>query len=204
VIALVAGGPPALSRAVEGAEDDREAGERAVLDARLGPLDLLVGVSASGRTPFVLAALATARERGARTALVACDVGARVVLVDHHVVLETGPEPLVGSTRLKAATATKLVLNAMTTGAMALTGKVHGDLMVEVAPSNEKLLSRARRIVCELAHVEGEEAARLLDLSGGEVKVAVVMGALGLTREGAKARLGKAGGFLRRVLEGRP
>ncbi len=199
VIALMAGGERAFTRAVEGAEDDRAAGTRAVEEARVDGRDLLIGVTASGRTPYVLAALAEARARGAKTALVACSPPGEE-LADALVLLETGPEALAGSTRMKAGTATKIALNAITTGAMVLSGRVHGNLMVDVAPTNAKLRDRAERIVSEIAGVERTRARELLERSGGEVKTAVVAGKLGLTAEAARERLKTAGGRLREAL----
>jgi N-acetylmuramic acid 6-phosphate etherase len=199
VIALLAGGDGALMKAVEGAEDDREAGARAVDEARAGAHDLVVGVTASGRTVFVLGALERARARGARTAIVACDAAARAA-ADHAVILDTGPEALSGSTRLKAGTATKIVLNAITTGAMALLGKVYGDLMVDVAPTNEKLVARATRIVAEIAVVDDATARGFLDRAGREPKTAIVMARLGLDAAAARERLARVNGSLRRAL----
>jgi len=199
VVALLAGGSRAFMEAVEGAEDDADAGARDISSIGAGPSDLVIGVTASGRTPYVLAALERARELGAGTALVACSPSpARADLV---VLLETGPEALSGSTRLKAATATKVVLNAVTTGAMVLLGKVHGNLMVDVAPSNAKLRDRAARIVAEIAGVGRERALELLESARGEVKTAVLAARLGLSPEAARARLAAARGVLRRALE---
>lgn len=198
VIALIAGGEGALLKAVEGAEDDREAGMHAVESARVGARDLVIGVTASGRTPFVLGALDRASALGAKTSIVCCD--ASPAKVDHAVVLATGPEALSGSTRLKAGTATKLVLNAVTTGAMAMLGKVHGDLMVDVAPTNAKLVARARRIVAEVARIDVDEAGALLERAGREPKTAIVMARLGLDAAAARERLARAGGWLRRAL----
>ena len=198
VIALMAGGEKAFTVAVEGAEDDGPRGAREVREARVGARDLVIGVTASGRTPYVLAALAEARTLGARTAIVACS--APSASVDATVLLETGPEVLAGSTRLKAGTATKVALNAITTGAMVLAGRVHGNLMVDVAPTNEKLRDRARRIVSEIAGIDGDSAGRLLEEARGEVKTAIVMARLGLAPGPARERLRQAGGFLRKAL----
>jgi len=201
VVAVIAGGPDALLQAREGAEDDRAAGGAAARDLDPGPADLFVGVSASGRTPWVLAAVEAAAAAGARTGLVVCaPPPAGAPPVDLAVVLDTGPEALAGSTRLKAGTATKCVLNAITTGAMARCGKVLDDLMVDVAPTNAKLRRRAARIVSAL--VPGADARRLLEAAGWEVKAAVVMGRRGLDAEGARERLAAAGGHLRRALDG--
>ncbi|MBI3723361.1 N-acetylmuramic acid 6-phosphate etherase [bacterium] len=202
VRSLLAGGSRAFMEAVEGAEDDGGAGSRDVSSLGTGTRDLVIGVSASGRTPYVLAALERARALGAKTVLVACSP--TDALVDRKVVLETGPEAIAGSTRLKAGTATKVVLNAITTGAMVLLGKVHGNLMVDVAPTNAKLRERAARIVSEIAGVEREKALALLEETRGEVKTAVLVARLGLSPERARSRLEAAGGVLRRALEAAP
>jgi N-acetylmuramic acid 6-phosphate etherase len=198
VIALMAGGEGAFVRAVEGAEDDAGAGSRGVRDASVGPRDLVIGVTASGRTPYVMGALTEARARGAKTALVACS--ASRADVDVTVLLATGPEALAGSTRLKAGTATKITLNAITTGAMVLWGRVHGNLMVDVAPTNAKLRDRARRIVSEIAAVSLADAETFLAKTGGEVKTAIVSSKLGLPVDAARAKLAAAGGILRKAL----
>lgn len=201
VIALMAGGERAFTQAVEGAEDDRPQGARDARAADVGPLDFMIGVTASGRTPYVHGALGEARARGAKTALVACATPLeRPGDFDALVVLETGPEALTGSTRMKAGTATKIALNAITTGAMVLWGRVHGNLMVDVAPTNAKLKARARRIVSEIAEVGLTDAGTYLDRAGGEVKTAVVMAKLKLTPEAARERLRAAKGFLREAL----
>lgn len=202
VVALLAGGSQAFMKAVEGAEDDREQGRRDALAANVEPRDLVIGVTASGRTPYVLGVLDAARDRGARLALVACSPPPAGLALDSLVLLDTGPEALAGSTRLKAGTATKVVLNAVTTGAMVLLGKVHGNLMVDVAPTNRKLRDRAKRIVREIAGVADDAAAAALEAAGGHVKPAVLVARLGLTPAEARARLEKAQGFLRRALEG--
>ncbi len=198
VIALMAGGEGAFVRAVEGAEDDSLAGSRAVRDARVGPRDLVIGVTASGRTPYVLGAIAEARTRGAKTALVACSPSRAET--DVTVLLETGPEALAGSTRMKAGTATKITLNAITTGAMVLWGRVHGNLMVDVAPTNAKLRDRAQRIVSEIAGVSLADAETILAKTGGEVKTAIVVSKLALSPEAARSKLDAAGGILRKAL----
>lgn len=168
VIALVAGGPRALRRAVEGAEDDRAAGVRAVAAARVGARDLAVGVSASGTTPFVLAALAEARRRGARTALVTSNPDAHPA-VDLRVLLDTGPERIAGSTRMKAGTAAKMALGLLTSAAFVRLGAVRRGRMVALRPTSEKLRRRAVRNVAELAGVGGAAARRLLAAAGWDV-----------------------------------
>jgi len=155
VVAVVAGGAAALRRSVEGAEDDGPAAARALGRLRVGAKDLVVGIAASGVTPFVAAGLAAARSAGATTALVSCAPSA--IPVDHRVVIDTGAEVLAGSTRLKAGTATKLALNAISTAAMVRLGKCYGPRMVDLRPTSAKLRARARRLVAELT---GKPASR--------------------------------------------
>lgn len=197
--AVMAGGPEAVFLSREGAEDREEQGRRE--GRRLRSRDLLVGVSASSVTPFVRGALAAARKRGARTVLVTCASGRPLGrLADVVVALRSGPEVLTGSTRLKAGSATKAALNAMTTAAMVRLGKVYENLMVDLKPTSAKLRDRARRIVAAAAGVAGAEAARLMAAAGGETKTAIVMGRLGLPASAARARLARARGHVRRAL----
>ena len=199
VRAVMAGGEGAVFRGVEGAEDDEENGRREA--SGLKPPDLLVGISASSVTPFVRGALATARESGVGTVLVTCAPGRGLGrLADVVVAIASGPEVLTGSTRLKAGSATKAALNAITTAAMVRLGKAYDNLMVDLRPSNAKLKDRARRIVAAAARVDGDEAGRLLSLAGGEVKTAIVMGGRGVSADGARARLSAAKGHVRRAL----
>ena len=197
----IAGGPEALVRSVEGAEDSLELGRAAVAD--VSAKDIVLGIAASGRTPFVHAALAEARARGAATVMLACvpfalvpdgaDVSIRVV---------TGPELLTGSTRLKAGTATKLVLNRVTTLAFARLGKVHGNLMIELdTRGNQKLRARGLRILQRLTGLDSAAAEELLTRARGRVKPAVLMQLACLELSAAEARLGAHGGSLRRALE---
>ena len=172
VVALVAGGARALRRAVEGAEDDRKAGARAVARIRAGARDLVVGVSASGTTPFVLAALAEAGRRGAATALVTSNPEARG-RVDHRVVLATGPERIAGSTRMKAGTAAKMALGLLTSAAFVRLGAVRGGRMVALRPASRKLRGRAVRNVADLAGVGAVAARRLLSAAGWDVRRAI-------------------------------
>ena len=201
VQAIMAGGRGAVFRAREGAEDDARAAARAVR-RRVRAGDVVVGVSASGVTPFVRGALAAARRRGARTVLVACAPaaparGSRARLV---IAPAPGPEALAGSTRLKAGTATKLVLNTLTTASMARLGRVWGNRMVDVVPRSAKLRARAQALVAELGGVPRARARRLLAASGGRVRLAVVMARTGLGRAAAARALARAGGSLRAVL----
>ena len=184
VVAVMAGGPGALRASVEGAEDDPNAGARAVRRLRLKRRDLVCGVSASARTPFVLGALAAARRAGAHTALVCCNPSARVP-VDVRVALRTGPELVAGSTRLKAGTATKCVLNAVSTAAMVALGHVYRGRMVDVAATNAKLKERAVRMVSEMAEVSLPHARLLLAAAGGHPSSALAMHFTGLRRADA-------------------
>ncbi len=198
---VIAGGDRALRVAVEGAEDDFAGGMDAVRGFGAG--DVVVGIAASGRTPFVLGAMRAAREAGALTVGVSCVAGSAVARAGElAVTVETGAEVVTGSTRLKAGTATKLVLNMISTGVMARLGYVYGNWMVNVQGTNGKLRDRAVRMVEGICGVGREEAERVLAEAGGEVKVAVVMVRLGVGVGEARGRLGEAKGVLRKVLEG--
>lgn len=172
VLALVAGGARALRRSVEGAEDDRRAGAEAVRGARVRARDLAIGLSASGTTPFVLAALAEARERRARTALVTSNPAARVA-VDHRVVLETGAERIAGSTRMKAGTAAKMALGLVSTAAFVRLGAVRSGRMIALRPASGKLRERAVRNVSVLAGVSPAAARRALERTAWDVRAAL-------------------------------
>jgi N-acetylmuramic acid 6-phosphate etherase len=203
---IIAGGAAALTRAQEGAEDRLE-GAVEDLDAhgvRAG--DFVVGIAASGTTPYVRRALAHARQLGASTALVACSPPPQDALdVSDIVILPlTGPEVVTGSTRMKAGTATKLVLNMITTGAMIRLGKTFGNLMVDLRATNRKLEDRSERILMEVCEVSRDEARALLEQSGGIVKTAIVMSFTGASREEAEAMLEQHGGVIRRVLDRPP
>ncbi len=193
----IAGGDGALRRAVEGAEDDAEAGARVVDD--VGANDIVIGISASGGAPFVRAALRAARSRGARTvAIVNAAGGALVEDADVAIVAATGAEPIQGSTRMRAGTAQKIVLNAISTGAMIRLGKTYGNRMIDLVASNAKLRARSERLVRDLA---GDVDARaLLNAAAGSVKTAVVMARRGVGREEAEALLRAARGRLALVL----
>lgn len=201
VQALLAGGPAALLRAVEGAEDDREAGAAAVRAASLGPNDALLAIAASGRTPFCLGALEAARAAGALGLALSCVADAPLAqAAELAIELPVGPELLSGSTRLKAGTATKIALNALSTGVMVRLGRTYGDLMVDVQASNRKLRGRALRLLATLSGLEGEAAAAALAAAGGELKTAVVAARLGLSPDQARQRLALHGGRLRPAL----
>ncbi len=197
--AVMAGGNESVFHAREGAEDREDAGRDE--GARLRPGDLLVGISASSVTPFVWGALGAARTQGAKTVLVTCAPGKSLGrLADVVIAIRSGPEVLTGSTRLKAGSATKAVLNAITTAAMVRLGKAYENLMVDLKPTSAKLVDRTRRIVAAATGCSDAEVTRLLEESGGEVKTAIVMGRLGLSPEAARARLARAKGHVRRAL----
>jgi N-acetylmuramic acid 6-phosphate etherase len=201
VVGIIAGGQIALTSAVEGAEDDAQAGAAAMDERVVGPLDVVFGIASGGTTPFVHGAIARAKERGARTVFFACvpkdqcgdaaDISIRVLV---------GPEVLAGSTRLKSGTATKLVLNMVTTLAMTRLGKVHGNLMVDVvATANKKLWQRGIALVTKLTGLAHADAEALLRAADGHVKTAAAMHRLGCDKEAAIAALRRADGFLRRL-----
>ena len=198
--AVIAGGEGAVFRAVEGAEDREDNGLRE--GGQLSANDVLVGISASSVTPFVRGALQAARERGARTVLVTCapDRSLRR-LADVVVAIATGPEVLTGSTRLKAGSATKAALNAITTAAMVRLGKAYENLMVDLRQGSAKLQDRARRSVAAAAGAAADEARELLEAAHGEVKTAIVMGRLGTDAADARARLADARGHVRAALK---
>jgi N-acetylmuramic acid 6-phosphate etherase len=198
VQAVMAGGRRAVFRSVEGAEDDARAGARAIRRrARRG--DAVVGIAASGVTPFVRAALAEARRRGAITVLVTCNPRAPRGAARIVVALRVGPEVLAGSTRLKAGTATKLTLNTLTTAAFTRLGKVHGNRMVDLQPRSAKLRARAERLVQDLGGVGAARARTLLAEAGGSAKIAIVMARRRITASQARRALRAAGGFLGRA-----
>ncbi len=200
IIALIAGGKKAVFRSQEGAEDNAAQGAQEIAQqAHEG--DLVIGLAASGNTPYVQGALQQARQLGAHTALLSCNKNARTTYADIHIYLPTGPEALTGSTRLKAGTATKMALNAITTGAMALCGKTYGNLMVDVQPTNQKLLARAVRLICTVAQTDEQTARRLLVASGKNVKTAIVMHHQKCTRAQAQKLLKKSKGRLAGVLK---
>lgn len=200
---VIAGGPDALTRSVEGAEDDAEAGAADLARLEVGPLDSVVGVSASGRAPFVLGALAEARRRGALTVGLSCNDGAPLsAAAEHAIEVVVGPEVVAGSTRLKAGTAQKLVLNMISTIAMVRLGRTYGNRMIEMSAMNSKLADRAVRMVSDITGTDRETAARAVDEAGGQAKTAVVMIRHGLDAEGARALLESHGERLSDALSG--
>lgn len=201
VQAFIAGGEYALRNAVEGAEDSEPSGREDFKKANAQPGDVVVGISASGRAAYVVGALRAAREAGCFTVALSCNADASFCKeVDQAIVVEVGPEAVTGSTRMKAGTAQKLVLNMLSTGAMIQWGKTYENLMVDVQPTNLKLKERARRIVSVLADVTPEEAGLVLDETGYQVKPAVVMLRLGVTHEAALEKLNSVSGKLRAAL----
>lgn len=199
VTGLIAGGADALHRAIENAEDDVRAGESA--GRELGPDDVIVGISASGRTPYVVGALRAAGAQGAFTVSVASNRDAEISrLADAPIEVVTGPEVVAGSTRLKAGTAQKLVLNTLSTLAMVQSGKVYGNLMVDVQSTNEKLRARAERTVMHATGCDAAEAARALQSASGSVKLAIAIVETGADADTARRALDAAGGNLRQAL----
>ncbi|MDR3636588.1 MAG: N-acetylmuramic acid 6-phosphate etherase [Isosphaeraceae bacterium] len=201
VVGLIAGGPVALTRAVEGAEDDPARGAADLQGLNVSPRDLVVGIASSGRTPYALGAVKYAKGAGLATVGIICN---RPSLLGEAVDLEiaplVGPEILAGSTRLKAGTATKLVLNMITTGAMVRIGKTLGNRMIDLQPTNEKLRIRSRRILRELAGLDDAQAGDLLDRSGGQLKRALVACLAGVDPEQARQYLDENGGMVREAV----
>ncbi|MFM8173868.1 MAG: N-acetylmuramic acid 6-phosphate etherase [Pirellulaceae bacterium] len=203
VVGVIAGGRDALTRAIEGAEDSPEEGAADLEELKVGAADVVVGIATSGRTPYVLGALQWARQQGACTIGIACNRESPMEpLVDEMVVLDVGPEILSGSTRLKSGTATKMVLNMLSTATMVQLGKTFGHWMVDLKPSNQKLRARSIRMIQLLGEVDAEKAEDLLDRCDGEVKTAVVAARANLPPEMARGRLRDAGGHLRRAIAG--
>jgi len=200
---IIAGGLEALVRAREGAEDDEDAGREAILAAGISAADFVLGIAASGTTPFVRAALERAIESGAGTGLLTCSEPPSELAerVDHRITVLTGPEAIVGSTRLKAGTATKLVLNMITTASMIRLGKVYGNLMVDLKATSRKLEDRSLRIVEALAGLARPAARELLLRADGNVKSALAMHGMGVDRATAEERLEECAGFLSTCLE---
>jgi len=204
VVGVIAGGRRALTRAVEGAEDDGVAAEGALRRLGVGPDDVVCAVCASGVTRFTLGALRFARRRGARTLLVTCAPSPRLSRLAEVVVApRVGPEVVAGSTRMKAGLATKMVLHTLSTAAMVRLGKVYGNLMVDVRPTSAKLRARAIRIVATLTRLGPQSARALLDHAGWRPKVAVVMHCRGLSARAARRLLDTHGARLDAVLKGR-
>ena len=202
VLALLAGGQNAATSSVESAEDDTSAAVRDLEALGLGPKDVVVGLAASGSTPYVIAAVRTASEAGCATIGISNNRGSELVAAARvGIELNTGPEILTGSTRLKAGTSQKLVLNMLSTAAFTRLGKVYENVMVDLQGTNEKLKRRSRRIIREVAGVTEDQAAELLSASGSSVKVAVVMGKAKVSADEASELLAAAQGNVRHALE---
>jgi N-acetylmuramic acid 6-phosphate etherase len=200
---LIAGGDAAMFAAQEGVEDNADAGRDAITTEGVGPADSVVGITASGRTPYVLAAIEEARRRGALTVGLSCNAGTALSAASEHgIEVVVGPEVVAGSTRLKAGTAQKLVLNMFSTIAMVQLGKTYGNLMVDLGATNAKLRERAIRMVRAVTGASRERAEEALEASGMRVKLAILHLELGLDAAEAEDRLAAAGGRLRDVLEG--
>ncbi|MFA1239974.1 N-acetylmuramic acid 6-phosphate etherase [Serratia odorifera] len=203
VVGLIAGGPGALLKAVEGAEDDAELGGRDLRDLQLTATDMVIGLAASGRTPYVIGALRYARQLGCPTAAISCNPDSPIAQEAQVAISPVvGPEALTGSTRMKSGTAQKLVLNMISTGAMVKLGKVYQNLMVDVKATNVKLVDRACRIVTEATGADRSQAEAALTQTGFEVKPAILMILAEVSAEEAQRRLQRHHGFLRAALAG--
>jgi N-acetylmuramic acid 6-phosphate etherase len=201
VVGLIAGGATALTEALEAVEDNAALGASDVAGQNVGPNDVVLGIAASGRTPYVLGGIAEARQRGAFVAGLACALSSPLeAAVDLMIAPIVGPEVISGSTRMKAGTAQKLVLNMLSTTVMIRLGKTFGNLMVDVQPTNEKLRWRAAGIVATATGLEFDEARRVLETAGYEAKTAVVMALAGVDAAEARRRLSAVGGHVRRAL----
>lgn len=203
---IIAGGLPALTRSQEGAEDIVENGGRVIDEHGVTDRDFVIGIAASGTTPYVRAALERAASIGAATGIVACSPPPPdlVAKVDVAMLPIVGPEVVTGSTRMKAGTATKLVLNTITTGAMIRLGKTYGNLMVDLKATNNKLVDRSQRIVMEVCSVSRDEAKDLLARADGSVKTAIVMQKKRVSRDEAERLLVENGGVIRRITKDEP
>lgn len=198
ILGIIAGGPDAVRKPVEYAEDNATAGARDLHDVHVTAADAVVGISASGRTPYVIGALEEARSRGAFTASIACNPNSAISrLADVAIDVVVGPELVAGSTRLKAGTAQKLVLNMISTLSMVKLGKTYGNLMVDLKATNRKLLARSQRTVQHATGADADQAIRALDSVGGSVKAAILVLLAGIEPAQAKSALADAGGFLR-------
>ncbi len=199
IIAIMAGGPGAVFKSVEGAEDDALQGKKDILK-KVKKGDIVFGIAASGLTPYVLSALEAAKKAGAKTALITCNTAVKKRTADIVVILPTGPEALQGSTRMKAGTATKMALNMITTSTMVLCAKVYKNFMVDVQATNEKLKARAARLVATVGHTDEETSKALLKKTKFNVKTAIVMARRGLDVKNAQALIKKHKGFLSKIL----
>jgi N-acetylmuramic acid 6-phosphate etherase len=198
---VMAGGERALAKAVEADEDSRELGQKEIRKRRPSKKDVVVGIAASGRTPFTVAAVEFARSKGAKTIALSCNPNSPLeAAAELAIVVETGPEVVAGSTRMKAGTAEKMVLNILTTGAMVRLGYVYGNLMVNLHQKNSKLGERALRILQTALEISREQARRVLARAGNDVPIAIVMQKAGLSRSQAKDFLNNSNGHVRRAI----
>lgn len=202
ILGIIAGGSKALTTAVEGAEDEPEAGATALHEHEVNDTDVVLGIAAGGTTPYVWGALNAARAAGTTTALLTCVCRSELdtQMLDHLIELPVGAEVVTGSTRLKAGTATKLTLNMITTAAFVRRGKVWGNLMVDLTATNDKLRDRAVRIICGQAGVSRDKARQLLERANGRVKFALVMAKLNVSLDQARRHLNETSGHLRPLL----
>ena len=202
VVGMIAGGPQALVRSIEGAEDDVAAAEREINSLHVSRNDVVVGIAASGTTPYVAAALSRAQPLGARTIFLSCSEPPERIRksCDVCITVLVGPEIVTGSTRMKAGTATKLVLNTLTTGAMIRLGKTYGNLMVDLRAWNDKLIDRSQRIVMEAAGVDRSAAQSVIEAAEGSVKTAIVMARRGVAKAEAERLLAEHAGRLRSIV----
>ena len=202
VVGIIAGGPDALVRSIEGAEDDLDAADGAMEQLGVGSTDVVVGIAASGTTPFVQAALSRAHRAAARTVFLSCSEPPRQLagICDVFITVLVGPEIVTGSTRMKAGTATKLVLNTLTTGAMIRLGKIYGNLMVDLKAWNEKLIDRSQRIVMETTGLDRKAAREVIHAAAGNVKTAIVMARRGVAKTEAEQLLTQHAGRLRSIV----
>lgn len=201
VVGLIAGGEQAMTVAVEGAEDDAELGAQDLVDLKLTENDMVIGIAASGRTPYVIGGLDYARSIGAATGTISCNKGAEISKhADLPIEVDCGPEFLTGSTRLKSGTAQKLILNMVSTISMIGIGKVYNNLMVDVKPTNEKLVERSKRIIMQATEADYETAARYFTEADQNVKLAIVMILTNSSKEEAAEKLIQADGFVKRTI----
>ena len=201
VVGLIAGGEKAMTLAVEGAEDDLELGKQDLIDLQLTKNDMVIGIAASGRTPYVIGALDYAKSIGAHTGSLACNMNAEISQhADFPIEVDCGAEFLTGSTRLKSGTAQKLILNMISTIAMIGIGKVYNNLMVDVRPTNEKLVERSKRIIMEATDCDYETAEKTFIQAGEDVKLAIVMILTNSAKDEAQEKLVQAKGFIKNTL----
>lgn len=201
VVGLIAGGEKAFVKAQEGVEDSREEGQRDLIEIGLSPKDVVVGIAASGRTPYVIGTLTYAREIGAKAVSIACNKDSKIKeYADIAIEVDAGPEILTGSTRLKAGTAQKMILNMISTISMVKYGKVFGNLMVDLKATNLKLVERSKRIIMMATDCEYEMAGKMYEASGRLPKVAIVMILTGSSKEDAIKKLEKSEGFVRKAI----